>query len=138
MTCSSPYTDPAPSKRVVRHIYTRELRTPNPAVQPALDFDPPQPAVGELSIDERFAAFHAANPQVYRALRKLALAEAERGARRISAKLLFEQLRAAGGGVAQGEEPYRLNNIFTSRYARLLASEPGLVGRIETRKLLAA
>jgi len=137
MLAPNPYAEPTPRQRIERHIYTRPVWTPDPDVQPALDFNPPQPATVAPSIEERFAQFHAANPQVYRTLLALARAEAERGTRRISAKLLFEQLRAAGGGVTQGAEPYRLNNIFTSRYARLLASEPDLSGRIETRKLLA-
>ena len=70
-------------------------------------------------------------------LRDLALAKAEQGARRISPKLLFEELRAGGVATATGDDPYQLNNIYTSRYARLLAAEPGLTGRIPTRSLKA-
>lgn len=124
-------------KRLNRVIVEYLLRGPDPNVQPPLDFDPPQPAVGALTIEERFMRFHAANPHVYAALRNLALAEAERGAQRISPKLLFEQLRAGGVATAQGDDCYRLNNVFTSRYARLLAAEPGLFGRIPTRSLKA-
>lgn len=123
-------------KRYRRMIITYHLPAPDPALQPALDFNPAQPAAGDLTISERFEQFHRANPHVYAALRSLALAEAEQGARRISPKLLFEELRAGGVATAQGKDCYRLNNIFTSRYARLLASEPGLVGRIPTRTLV--
>jgi len=124
-------------KRLNRVIIEYLLRGPDPSVQPPLDLDPPQPAKGDLTIEERFAQFHSANPHVYAALRELAIAEAERGARRISPKLLFEQLRAGSLATAQSDDPYRLNNIYTSRYARLLANEPGLMGRIPTRTLKA-
>jgi len=121
------------SKR--RMIIEYPLHLPDPARQPSL-LDPP-PAQGDLSIDERFRQFHEANPQVYRALREMALAQAAAGVRRISPKLLFEQLRARGVATATGDDPYRLNNIYTSRYARLLAAEPGLADRIPLRKLMA-
>ena len=110
---------------------------PVPADQPPLEFDPPQPATGDLTIEARFAEFHRSNPHVYTSLRELALAKAEQGARRISPKLLFEELRAGGVATATGDDPYRLNNIYTSRYARLLAAEPGLCGRIPMRSLKA-
>jgi hypothetical protein len=124
-------------KRYQRLIVTRPLHQPDARVQRPLPLEPEQPAVSELSIDERFARFHAANPHVYQSLRALALAQAAAGARRISPKLLFEQLRAGGVATAQGDDVYRLNNIYTSRYARLLAAEPGLAGRIPTRTLQA-
>ena len=110
---------------------------PIPADQPALEFEPAQPAEGELTIEARFAEFHRSNPHVYHLLRDLALAKAAQGARRISPKLLFEELRAGGVPTANGADPYQLNNIYTSRYARLLAAEPGLQGRIPTRTLKA-
>jgi hypothetical protein len=124
-------------KRYRRMIIEYPLRTAEPTEQPALPLEPPQPAVGDLSIGERFAQFHALNPHVYTSLRALALAKAEQGARRISPKLLFEELRAGGVTTDQGDDTYRLNNIYTSRYARLLASEPALQGRIPTRTLKA-
>ena len=91
-----------------------------------------------MTISERFERFHAANPHVYTSLRALALAQAEQGARRISPKFLFEQLRASGPDTATGDDLYRLNNIYTSRYARMLAAEPGLQGRIPIRSLKTA
>lgn len=117
-----------------RMVVEFPLRQPDPVEQPSL-FEAGRR--GELSIDERFAAFHAANPAVFEALRALALAEVERGARRVSVKRLYEDIRARSGGVAAGDEPYRLNNVFTSRYARLLSEEPRLRGRIEMRQLKA-
>jgi hypothetical protein len=123
-------------KRTRRMIIEYPLRPPDPDLQPALDFNPAQPAAGDLTIAERFEQFHTANPHVYAALRSLALAEADRGARRISTKLLFEQLRARGcATVTAPAEEYRLNNIYTRCYARLLDQEPGLAGRIPMRAI---
>ena len=135
------YEDTAPTsqparKTQARHIYAVRLRTPDPALQPALDFAPPQPASSEPSIEARFAAFHAANPHVYAALRRLALAEVAQGARVVRTKHLFEQLRAAGCATASADA-YKLNNIFTSHYARLLDQEPELAGRIPMRAIKA-
>jgi hypothetical protein len=125
------------TRRTRRMIVEYRLNVPVPADHPALPFEPAQPAQGELTIEARFMQFHRSNPHVYNLLRDLALAKAERGARRISPKLLFEELRAGGTPTATGEDTYQLNNIFTSRYARLLAVEPGLLGRIPTRSLKA-
>ena len=133
----NPYDEPAPStRRVRRMIIEYRLPTAVPTDQLALEFEPPQPAQGELTIAERFRRFHEENPHVYTSLRDMALAKAERGARRISPKLLFEELRAGGLTTANGDDPYQLNNVYSSRYARLLAAEPGLQGRIPTRKLV--
>lgn len=122
--------------RYRRMIVRVPVHAPDPEVQEPLPLSPSQPADELLTIEERFQRFHAANPDIYRELRYLALSEAAEGTRRISPKLLFEQLRCTAA-TATGSDPYRLNNVFTSRYARLLASEPGLVGRIPMRKLQA-
>lgn len=132
----NPYDEPTTrTRRTRRMIVEYRLNVPVPADQPPLEFDPPQPATGDLTIEARFAEFHRSNPHVYTSLRELALAKAEQGARRISPKLLFEELRAGGVATATGDDPYRLNNIYTSRYARLLSVEPGLVGRIPMRSI---
>jgi len=136
----NPYEEPAVprTRRTRRIIVEYRLPTAVPTDQPALPFEPAQPAQGELTIEARFQQFHAANPHVYKALRSLALAEADRGARRISTKLLFEQLRARGCATDTAPtEEYRLNNIYTRCYARLLDQEPGLQGRIPMRAIKA-
>jgi len=91
----------------------------------------PQAAHG--TPEERFKAFHEANPHVYQALRKLALQMRREGIRRYSMKGLFEVLRWQYS-LQTGGDDYKLNNYFTSFYARLLmASEPRLSGFFETR-----
>lgn len=71
------------------------------------------------TIDERFAAFHAANPHVYDALESLALDLVRRGRRRIGIGMLFEVLRWSA--MRTDHADYRLNNNHRSRYARMLA-----------------
>jgi hypothetical protein len=133
----SPYDEPAVMRRHRRLIITYPLHAPEPADQPALFAERPEPNRDDLTIAQRFAEFHAANPHVYNLLLKMALTDAEQGARRISPKLLVERLRASGLATAPGADEYKINNIYTSHYARLLAAEPGLAGRIPMRKLVA-
>lgn len=71
------------------------------------------------SLDERFEAFHASHPWVYEALEELMTQWVEGGGGSISVKALFEQLRWSRLDL-EGDKPFRLNNNFTSRYARLL------------------
>lgn len=111
-------------------------------LQPWLLEELPQTVAPDISpaasIQERFDAFHKANPHVYTALRRLALAARSRGIQRYGIKGIFEQLRWQYAIQTAGDE-YRLNNVFSSRYARLLMqNEPALAGFFETRRLQAA
>lgn len=72
----------------------------------------------ELTIAQRFEAFHQANPHVAKALEALAAQWLKRHDR-ASMKALFERLRWESGLQTHGEA-YRLNNDFTAHYARLL------------------
>lgn len=93
----------------------------------------------QRTITTRFLAFHAENPEVYRRLRLFARQAKRAGARRIGMKLLWERLRWYSRVETKGEEPFQLNNDFTSRYARLLEKqEPDLAELFETRELRAA
>lgn len=86
------------------------------------------------TIQERFEAFHRANPHVYRALRSLALGYKRAGAQRGGMKMLFEVLRYRSALQTRGE-PYKLNNVYTALYARMLMEkEPELAGFFETRE----
>lgn len=92
------------------------------------------PAHGQ-TLAERFMVFHRTNPQVYQALRQLALNLVATGRRRGSIKQLFEVLRYEYALRTQGSE-YKLDNNYHSRYARLLMeNEPALRGWFETRDL---
>lgn len=89
------------------------------------------------SIDEQFAEFHANNPNVYRAIRTLALDMKQRGRDHYGIKSLFEIVRWSH--VRTTGDSFKLNNNYTSRYARLLMErEPELAGFFETRELKTA
>lgn len=89
----------------------------------------------ELTLEERWSAFVAANPLVMTEMLRLARIYLERGATFISVKRLWEELRVElqTKHGAQGE--YKLNNSFTALAARmLLEMDPRLIGVIRTRK----
>lgn len=81
---------------------------------------------------------HRRNPWIADYLEALAGELVANGATRIGVKQLWEVLRytyTVGGGA----DGYRLNNVLTSRYARLLIERhPAWAGLIETRELRAA
>ena len=86
------------------------------------------------SIQERFEAFHAAHPEVYAEL--VRLAREARGCRRLGVRALWERMRWSLMIEREGE--YKLNDHFPSRYARLLAKEyPELGEMFEMRELRA-
>lgn len=136
----NPYAEPAtpdnPRRKKRRMIVEYRLPTAIPADQLPLEFDPPQPATGEPTIEARFQKFHLQNPHVYHALLSLALAEIEQGARVVRTKHLFEELRSRGcATVTAPGETFQLNNIYTRCYARLLDQHPRLTGRIPMRSV---
>lgn len=113
----------------------------NDSLQPtlfdALELRPMvQPVYAKAAtIQERFEEFHKRNPQVYNAMRSLALGMKRRGFRRWSTKAVYEVMRWQYAMQTQGEA-FKLSNDFTSRYARLLmAQEPELDGFFDTREL---
>lgn len=92
----------------------------------------------DQSIDERFDAFHEANPHVLAELERLADQLAAAGVRRFGVKALVERLRWDWTVQTAGDD-FKVNNSFTSRYARLLIERrPDFADMIETRELRAA
>lgn len=93
----------------------------------------------QQSIDTRFAAFHEANPHVYDELVALARAAHARGYRHIGIELLFAKLRWDHMMRTRADRfGFKLNDHFTSRYARLIMEhEPDLAGLFRTRALRA-
>jgi hypothetical protein len=75
---------------------------------------------GEQSPEERFLAFHEANPHVYIRLREMAFELLEHGVRRWGIKALWEALRYENALRTFGRSEYKLNNNYPSRYARML------------------
>lgn len=83
---------------------------------------------------DRFAVYHAANPQVYNKLREYALQYVRSGRRRLSINMLFELVRWFTEVETRGSS-FKLDNSFRAPYARLLMeNEPELLGRFKTRK----
>ena len=90
------------------------------------------------TIQQAFERYHRENPHVYDALVRLARQAKARGHRRFGIELLFAVLRWERMMVAvdPSQESYKLNDHYTSRYARLIMErEPDLEGLFETRRL---
>ena len=90
------------------------------------------------SIQERFEAFHAANPWVALALEALVADWLHRGRKRVGMKALVEIVRWQYGRTTDAPD-FRINNTYVSRYARLLIDlHPEWGEVIQTRELRAA
>ncbi len=99
-------------------------------------FSDPQHAP-EATIQERFSAFHDANPWVYHALVRLARDQRLHG-RKVGMKMLFEVLRWQWMQQTTSEDEFKLNNNYHSRYARLIMERnPDLTGMFQLRELTA-
>lgn len=94
----------------------------------------------EMTLAERFDAFHKANPWVADALEALAVDWLAHGGRRIGVKALAETLRWHHQRSTRDEtSTFKINNSYVSYYSRLLiARRPVLAEYIETRVQKAA
>ncbi len=98
--------------------------------QTLMDFAPP----ARPSIEERFQAFHEANPHVYRLIVARARALKAKGVTRYGVKRMVEQLRWDDKIETEGEA-FRVNNDFTRPYAeKVMRQCPDLAGFFETRE----
>lgn len=90
------------------------------------------------TIQVRFESFHAANPQVYEKLAAMTWDLYQKGKRKVGMKMLWEVLRwKVETGEIVTSEKFRLNNVFTSRYARMISSSHPCLARIfEQRRLV--
>jgi hypothetical protein len=89
-------------------------------------------------IQARFEEFHRLNPNIYRALVRLARYHVRHGVKRFSIDYLYHALRWQETHRTQGREYHKFNDHFTSRYARLIEEqELDLRGCFTTRKLRA-
>lgn len=88
------------------------------------------------TIEHDFRDFHAQNPEVYDRLVELARQwKLRRGNAKLGIKMLWEVLRWETALHTRGDD-FRLNNNFTSYYARLIMErEPDLEGVFELRRL---
>jgi flagellar motor component MotA len=89
------------------------------------------------SLDQRFAEYHANNPQVFAEFVHLAEDARAKGRVRVGAKFLLELVRWESwiGGTDPAND-YKINNNYTSRYVRLLCDKrPDLAKLFEMRLL---
>lgn len=98
--------------------------------------DPPAES-DERTIQQRFEVYHLENPQVYAELCLLARRAAKKGQGRIGIGMLWEVLRwERFMNASDPSSTFALNNVYRSRYARLIMTrEPDLKDIFETRKL---
>jgi hypothetical protein len=89
------------------------------------------------TIEERFRAFHAANPVVYKHLVRLTRELYHRDRERIGIRCLWEQIRwHVAMGIIRVKDDYKLNDNYTSRYVRMLIKDvPAWKSLFETRLL---
>lgn len=102
-----------------------------PADQLVLPISRPSFRAGSRpTLMDRFLAFDAEHPYVYRALERLAADRIAAGATRVGLKALFEDLRWQLPAGMRG-----LNNNFTALYARkLIADHPHWASAFELRR----
>lgn len=102
-----------------------------------------QQATGR-TIQEQFEAFHEANPHIYRALVQIGRELIERGHHKFNLETLWDRMRwllifERAAPVNEADVRYKLNDIYCSRYARLIMErEQDFAGMFETRRLRAA
>lgn len=92
------------------------------------------------TIQARFETFHEKHPEVCDHLIRLADQARARGRTKVGMKQLFEVLRWERmiAGLPDEGEDFKLNNNYTSRYARYIMNRhPRLRGVFETRELKA-
>ena len=74
-------------------------------------------------IDAAFFEFHAHNPQVYTLLVKFARQAKAAGRKKFGMKMLFERVRWYQEIETNDPTGLKLNNNYTSRYARLIQQQ---------------
>ena len=90
----------------------------------------------EGGIQARFELFHHENPHVYRHLVYLARQHVRFGVKRLSIDYLYHVVRWRMFLKTKGSELFKLNDHFTSRYARLIETcNPDLRGLFHNRRL---
>ncbi len=98
--------------------------------------DLPESVRKKETIEQRFNRFHSRNPHVYEAIVAICKGLKQANVHEFGMKGIFERMRWEYAIRTQGEK-YKLNNIFTSYYSRMVMDrEPGFAGFFETRKLL--
>lgn len=121
-------TDPPPRPWIVKAYEKYQTVTP-PAVAATS---------APSSLQGQFLQFHQENPGVYESLVDKARELRNRG-HRVSIGMLYEVVRYEALAATDAASPFKLNNNYRSRYARLIMeNEPDLVDAFDLRELRAA
>lgn len=127
-----------PGEASSARVFHASAATNAHALPPPLD---PLLVVSEPSrdtpFDQTFWAFHEKNPIIYDTLVRLARRALQRRRRQIGVRMLWEAMRwELTVETVDPNSDYKLNDHYTSRYARLMmAREPDLLGAFELRGL---
>jgi hypothetical protein len=81
-----------------------------------------------------FKQYHQNNPSVYTEFKRLAFQLINRGYKHIGAKQIFEVIRWQT--MVSGDDGYKLNNTYTSDYARLFEKDFPLYDGIFRKRLV--
>lgn len=89
-----------------------------------------------MTIQDKFEKFHQENPRIFVLFVHYAKLLKKKGFTTYSAKAIFEQVRWHMSVRVKNGKPYKLNNNYTSRYARLLTeTHPAFTDFFESRTL---
>lgn len=96
-----------------------------------------------MTVQEKFEAFHAANPHVYSLFKRFAYELLKTGAKKISSKLIIERIRwechvatTGAGWHIEASKKFLIDNRFTAWYARKFIEDfPKLATRFELREI---
>jgi len=91
---------------------------------------------GNKTIQERFEEYHHENPRVFELVVRFARQARDAGHATYGIKSIWERVRWHMSIETQDPDGWKLNNNYTSRYARLVMDEcPDLDGFFNTREL---
>lgn len=89
-----------------------------------------------LAIQQRFEAFHAAHPEVFQLFARFASELRRAGRTHYSADAILHRVRWECAVNPERDSGYKINDHFSSRYARKLANtDPRFATFFEFRKL---
>ncbi len=93
---------------------------------------------GDDRIQANFEKFHAENPRVYQLFCRFTQQMRDSGCEHGGAKMIAERIRWETGVVTTSNPPVKLNNNYTSRYARMWMRDYRVPDFFRTRELAAS
>lgn len=116
---------PSPGAPTISKRRGAQKRTATRQSQRAAKVAQPTLILAPVGAEEKFLAFHRANPDIYEAFKRVSLGVYRKGRTHWGAAAAFEVLRyeAILAGKMDEAERYGLNNDYRSRYARMFLAE---------------